>query len=107
MAWHKISVKSHGCSFRFPRTLGVFTNALQPVRPTLRHAVAMLLRDQAHSPVSELQPRARPFGGQSILNVIDGRIRHGHRSVDFKQGWRLDDLHVAPEMAGVVAEIAE
>src|SRR6476469_4276019 len=87
--------------------LGEFANPPEPEFPAFRHAIAMLGEDQAHGLVRELQARPGAFGGELVLDMIDRGVRHRGGADDFKKRRRLDHLHVAPEMAGVVAQIAE
>src|SRR5271166_5294374 len=57
-----------------------FANALQPVLPAFGHAIAMFGQDQTHGKVQERQARADALRLRANLDMIDGRIRHGHRS---------------------------
>src|SRR5262245_27473973 len=87
--------------------LSKLTNLFDPLSPPLWHPFAMILRDQTDRAMRALKPRAAAFGDQSILNVINGGIRHRHRTGDFQERRRLDHLHMAPKMPGVVAEVAK
>ncbi len=66
----------------------------------------MVGSDQAHRPVVEREARFAALRLQAILQVIDGRVRHGHRAHNLQQRWRLDHLHVAPKVPRVVAQVA-
>src|SRR5690242_5266561 len=39
--------------------------------------------------------------------MIQSRVRHEHRTAELQQNWRLDHLHMTPEMADAIAAIAE
>src|SRR5262249_29901040 len=79
---------------------------VEAVFPPASDALADLLRNRPHRPVHELEARARAVGRQPVLDVVDARERHEQRPAQLQQRRRLDDLHVPPEVAGIVAEVA-
>src|SRR4051794_23594326 len=81
---------------------GKFADLVEPIRPTFVDAFAMVVGDQSHRAVRELETSAFPFSCQLVLDEVGARIRHEHRPRDFQQSGRLDHLHVTPEMTSVV-----
>src|SRR5271166_164352 len=82
-------------------------NAFQPVLPAFGQAVAMFGQDQSHGAVEEHKARHAPLRLQAVLQVIERRVRHHQRPANLQERRRLDDLHMAPKVAGIVAEVAE
>src|SRR5258708_6902036 len=76
-------------------------NALQPVLPAFGHAVAMFGQDQAHGAVEEHKARHAPLRLQAVLQVIGRRVRHHQRPTTLQELRRLDDLNMAPKVAGI------
>ena len=60
----------------------------------------------ARRTMRELEPGPAPLGLQPVLDVIDPRERHEHRAAQVEERRRLDDLHMPPEVARAVAEVA-
>src|SRR5947209_6881129 len=56
--------------------------------------------------MSELEPGPVAFSHEPVLHVIDARERHEHRPAQLQERRRLDDLHVPPEVAGVITKVA-
>ena len=56
--------------------------------------------------VEERKARHAPLRLQAVLQVIDRRVRHHQRPANLQERRRLDDLHMAPKVAGIVAEVA-
>src|SRR5262245_60239593 len=81
-------------------------NALQPVLPALRQSVAMFGEDQSHGAVEEHKARQAPLRLQAVFEVIERRVRHHQRPANLQERRRLDDLYMAPKVAGIVAEVA-
>src|SRR5260221_9911972 len=81
-------------------------NALQPVLPAFGHSVAMFGQDEPNRAVEERKARHAPFRLEAVLQVIDRGVRHHQRAANLQETRRLDDLHMAPQVAGIVAEVA-
>ena len=54
----------------------------------------------------ELDQRSSIHFAQTVLQVRDHRVGHEQRAGDFEQRGPLDGLHVSPEMAVAVAQVA-
>src|SRR5262249_6061655 len=99
-----VKMPSRGAGASFLRG-GQGFDCRQDVLPTFAAAVSMLRSDFAQGTVSQGQTRAAPLLDKPILKVGHGRVRHEQGACDFQQCRRLDDLHMPPEVAGVVAKI--
>src|ERR1700722_7733034 len=81
-------------------------NSLQPVLPAFGQAVAMFGQDQSQGAVEEHQARNASLRVEAVLQVIDRRVRHHERPANLQEGRRFHNLHMAPKVAGIVAEVA-
>ena len=69
-------------------------------------ARTLVFADPADGAVHEAHAGDAVVFGEAVLEVGDGGHGHEERAGDFEQRGRLDGLDVAPEVAGVVAEVA-
>ncbi len=67
----------------------------------------MFGEDEAHGAVGEDEEGFVALGGEAVLDVGGDGVGHHHGAYEFEEEGRFDDLDVSPEVAGVVAEVAE
>src|SRR5215469_3026154 len=82
-------------------------NSLIEVGPPRRHSFAMFFLNHAEGFVMELDQGLAVFLAQAILQVGAHRIGHEQRPDNFEQRGTLDGLHMSPQVAVTLAQIAE
>src|SRR4051812_17608469 len=75
--------------------------------PALVDAGADFGGDLTEGAVGEGEEGAAVFFGEAVLDVGHHGGGHEHGAGEFEEGRGLDDLDVAPEVAGLVAQVAE
>src|SRR5690348_18265183 len=95
-------------SLLLPRTaFGPGAYARKNVRPALVHPAPMLILDHPQRLVVEPDQGSSLLLAQPVLNVRSHRIGHEQRPGNLQQDRPLDRLYVPPQMAVVLAQIAE
>src|SRR5580704_9508892 len=87
-------------------TLGSCFNACVHHSPALGHAPSMLLWNHSKSLVLELDQRPAVLLAEPVLNVVGDGIRHEQGAGKLQERGPFDRLHMRPEMAVAIAEIA-
>src|ERR1035441_10289085 len=87
-------------------SLSPLAHARVHVGPALSHALFVIVRNKSECHVVELDQRSPIFFAQPVLQIRNHRIRHEQRSGDFDKRRPLDGLHVSPEMAVAITQVA-
>src|SRR5262245_28877344 len=74
--------------------------------PARRHAFPVIVLNESQRRMPELDQRSAVRVAEAVLDIGDHRIGHEQRTGDFEQRRTLDGLHVSPEMAVIVAQVA-
>ena len=104
--WRHRSKRAHRCvSFRFLRSASSRMRSSQCSQP-LGKPSRCSGRINPMARWRNTRRRHAPLRLQAVLQVIERRVRHHQRPANLQERRRLDDLHMAPKVAGVVAEVA-
>ena len=87
--------------------LGLLANTFEQRQPAGGESGSELVRHEPECRVAERDERAAVDFLQTVLHVGNDRRRHEQRPCDLEQRRPFDRLHVSPEMAVVLGEIAE
>src|SRR5579864_1244057 len=77
------------------------------VGPSRRDAAAVLFLNHSEGSVMELDNSLAVLFAQPILHVRHNRVRHEQRPGNLQQRRTLDRLHMPPQVAVAIAQIAE
>src|SRR6266481_2787533 len=85
--------------------LAVLPYCFQHVTPPRPHTLSVLRIDHAYRPMPQRDSAAPRNRFDFDFHMIVGRIRHEHRAAQFKQAWRLDDLHEPPKVSHSLSSV--
>src|SRR5207237_3176218 len=88
------------------RSFRMLADTREQMRPPQGHSLFVIFRDEAQRRVAECNQRTVLYLAQPILQIGNDWRGHEQGPEDFEQRWPLDGLHVSPEMAVVVPQVA-
>src|ERR1700728_3807926 len=83
-----------------------FARPLQHRCPSLAYTAAVIILNKSKRAVAESDDRSAVHFLQSVLHIGNEGVRGKKRAAEFKQRGTLDGLHMGPEMAVVVPQVA-